>query len=336
MSTNSPEWQQGDNSDNRFAQHPVATIAVLLTIVLLICLLAFELFLKTFSGLGNPPLYELSPLYGYRLKANQVIEPKGGMGFLYAARLTTNNLGLRAAGEWDSNPAGKVLFLGDSVTYGGQYVADAQLFSSVAGTRLPGWQVGNGGVNAWGVENIVGLGEDYGFSPAEAVVTCVIEGDFYRGLTRASSLPLWTDRPSFALKDLLMHIIWKANESRYGNSVYSVVQDEIHLDKIVDRAASRLKDLDHYLNQHKVRHFLFILPTRTQIVDGGPPDPRVKRVLKRYEINGSYLLPGLLNLEPDKEKRREWFHDEVHLDPPGHHAYGILIGDALSSALPDK
>ena len=336
MCTNSTEWQQRDSSDNRFARHPVATISGLLTIVLLICLLAFELFLKTFSGLGNPPLYELSPLFGYRLKANQVIEPRGGMGFLYAARMTTNNLGLRAAGEWDANPAGKILFLGDSVTYGGQYVADAQLFSSVAGSKLPGWKVGNSGSNAWGVENIVGLMMDYGFSPAEVAVTCVIEGDFYRGLTRASSLPLWTERPSFALQDLLMHLIWRANESRYGNSVFSVVQDETHLDKIVDRSARRLKELDHYFKERQVRHFLFILPTRSQIVDGEPPDARVEKVLKRYEVDAEYLLPELLALEPDRKKHREWFHDEVHLDPPGHHAYGILIGDALSNALSDK
>ena len=195
MERNPPERKFGNNSDNLFTRQPVATISVLLTIFLLICLLTLELFLKTFSGLGNPPLYELSPLYGYRLKANQVIEPRGGLGFLYGARLTTNNLGLRAADEWDSNPSGKILFLGDSVTYGGQYIADTQLFSSVAGKRLSGWQVVNGGINAWGVENIVGLMMDYGFSPAEVVETCIIEGDFYRGITRATSMPLWTERP---------------------------------------------------------------------------------------------------------------------------------------------
>ena len=336
MGTNSPEQQQGDYASNRFARHPVATISVLLTMIMLVCLLVAELFLKTFSGLGHPPLYELSPLYGYRLKANQVIEPKGGMGFLYGARMRINNLGLRAAGEWDSNPAGKLLFLGDSVTFGGRYVSDAQLFSSVAGSRLPGWQVGNGGNNAWGVENIVGLVLDYGFSPAEALVTCVLEGDFYRGLTRASSVPLWTEPPGFALQDLLMHFIWRVNESRYGNSIDAIDLDEEHQDRIVDRAARRLKELDRYLQQNQVRHFLFILPTRSQVAGGAPQDPRIVQVLKRYEIDAVYLLPELLSLEPERKKRLEWFHDDVHLEPPGHQAYGILIGDALSKALSDK
>ncbi len=336
MITNSHEGKQRDNSENRFTRHPVLTIFVLLTIVMLTCLTALELFLRTFSGLGNPPLYELSPLYGYRLKANQAIKPWGGMGFLYAAGVTTNNLGLRAASEWDLNQAGKILFLGDSVTYGGQYIADAQLFSSVAESRLHEWQVGNGGNNAWGVENIVGFMMDYGFSHAEVVVTCVIEGDFYRGITRASSMPLWTERPRFALQDLLMHFIWRANQSRYGSPGDTIDQDESHLDKIVDRAARRLKDLDNYFKPRRVRHFLFILPTRTETVDGEPPDSRVSQALKRYGIDADYLLPELLILEPDREKRREWFHDEVHLEASGHQAYGILIGDLLTNALSDK
>jgi hypothetical protein len=328
--------QRKEDSDNRFARHPVATISILLVILLPISLLVLELLLRTFSGLGNPPLYNLSPLYGYRLKANQVIEPMGGMSFLYAARLTTNNLGLRGAGKWNSNPDGKILFLGDSVTYGGQYVADSQLFSSVAGSRLPGWLVGNGGTNAWGAENIVGLIMDYGFSPAKVVVICLIEGDFYRGLTRASSLPLWTERPRFALQDLMMHLIWRINESRYSDSGDTFVRDEAGLDKVVDRAARRLNALGHYLNEQQVTHFLIILPTRSEITDGEPPDPRVERALKRYGIDAEYLLPRLLNFETDRKKRQEWFYDEVHLEPSGHHAYGILIGDALSNALSGK
>jgi len=336
MSKNSSGGQQGNDSDNRFVRHPVATIVVLLTFLLLVCLLATEMSLKTFSGLGNPPLYELSPLYGYRLKPNQVIEPRGGLSFLYAARMTTNNLGLRAAGQWDANPEGKILFLGDSVTYGGQYINDAQLFSSVAGNALPGWQVGNGGINAWGVENIVGLVMDYGFTPASVVVTCVIEGDFYRGLTRASSLPLWTEQPRFAIQDLLMNLIWRVNESRYGSSIDAVVQDASHLDKIVDRAARRLSGLDRYLARQGVRHFVFILPSREEMVAGESSDPRVAQALTRYGIEAVYLLPKLARLEPDLEKRREWYHDVVHLEVPGHRAYGALIGETLSRALVEK
>jgi hypothetical protein len=327
MNTERPSGTQ-----NRFARHPGKTISVVLFSFLLIGLMALELFLRSFSGLGNPVLYELSPLYGFRPKPNQVIEPKGGIGFLYGARVTINNLGLRAAGEWDVSPANKVIFLGDSVTYGGQYVADDQLFSSIAGSALPGWQTGNGGVNAWGVENIAGLVLDYGFSPAEIVVTCLIEGDFYRGTTRVSSVPFWTERPRFALQDLLMQFIWRVNESRYGSSIDGMIQDAHHLDRIVDRAAKRLRGLDDHYKQQHIQHFIFVLPTRSQVFDKAPLDDLVRQALIRYDIDAQYLLPKLLAMEKDASQRREWFHDEVHLEVSGHTAYGALIGETVAAS----
>lgn len=319
--------------ENRFGSHPKVTIGIVITLILTLIIVGMEIFLKTFSGLGNPVIYELSPLYGYRPKPNQVIEPKGGMGFLYAARVTINNLGLRAADDWDSISANKILFLGDSVTYGGQYVNDSQLFSSVVGQKFPSWQVGNGGVNAWGVENIVAFVRDFEFIPAGVLVTCVIEGDFYRGLTRAASMPLWIERPKFALQDLLMHYIWKVNGMRYINTVDIKLSDKEHLEKVVDRAVRRLKELDEYLKRKKVKHYIFILPTRSQAVEDELPDNKVKKALMRYEVDAEYLLPKLQVLEPSSNKRREWFHDEVHLEVLGHSIYGKLIGRELSKKL---
>ena len=336
MNKHAFERQQKGSSDNWFIRHPVKTLIVLLTVVLLSSLLVFEFFLRTFTGLGNPPLYELSPLYGYRLKPNQVIEPNIGIDFLYGARLTTNNLGLRAAGVWDPRPVGKILFLGDSVTYGGQYISDSELFSSVVGNRLPEWQIGNGANNAWGIGNMVGLIKDYGFSPAEIVVTCVIEGDFYRGTTRAPSLPLWTEPPNFALQDLLMHVIWKINISRYEKGVESFSHNRDHMAKIVDQAAWNLKQLDDFLKSNQAEHFIFILPTRSQIIDRDPLDPLVQQALKKYEIDAVYLLPKLLSLKSDKKNRRNWYHDEAHLELSGHQVYGKLIGDTLAKALPER
>ncbi len=333
MGTNFSGQQEASNRQDRFSRHPITTVSILLLASLLFVLLAAELFLRTFSGLGNPPLYDLSPLYGYRLKPNQMIHPRGGMGFLYGARITTNNLGLRAAEDWDSNPAGKILFLGDSVAYGGQYVSDSDIFISVAGNMLPGWQVGNGAINAWGIGNMVGLIKDYEFTPAEVVVTCVIEGDFYRGTTRAPSMPLWTERPQFALQDLAMHFIWSINMLRYKNNDAQGPNQDTHINRIVNHSASQLKQLGAYLNDRQVKHFIFILPTRSQVVHGEPPDPLVNEAISQNQIQVEYLLPKLIALEPDPEKREKWYQDEVHLEAPGHRTYGLLIGYALAQAL---
>lgn len=328
--------QTSPHDENRFARYPGVTLGTFLALLFCSAVLMAELLLRTCSGLGNPLLYELNPLFGYRPLPNQIIEPKGGLGFLYAARVTTNNLGLRGASKWSTDPVGKILFLGDSVTYGGQYVADGQLFSSVVGNQLSDWQVGNSGVNAWGVENIVGLVVDSDFVPAEIVVTCVLEADFYRGTTRAASLPLWTERPYFALQDLLMHIVWRINETRYGSSVDAMVQSEADKDKIVDRAVRRLAELDEFLRRRQIMHVICILPVLEQVVDNEPVDDMVRQALQRHGIEAHYLLPDLRSLESDLVERRRWFHDIAHLEPAGHAAYGELIGRLLAQRLPER
>ena len=150
-------------------------------------------------------------------------------------------------------------------------------------------------------------------------------------------MPLWTERPISALQDLLMHFIWRVNRLRYGRLIDHMTKTR-HLDKIVKRATRRLKQLDDYLKRRHIRHFIFILPTRSQLVDDEPPDLRVEQLLHHYDIHVEYLLPLLVAMEPDIQKRRAWFRDEVHLEPAGHNVYGTVIGDILADALaaPDK
>ncbi len=318
---------------NTFERHPKATLAAIFALTALLLLLATELFLGAFSGLGNPPLYEVSPLYGYRLKPNQFIAPKGGMGFLFGARVTTNNLGLRAAQPWDAKTQDKVLFLGDSVTYGGQYVSDEDLFSSIAARDVPGYKIGNGGINAWGVENIHGLVVDHGFNPARYYVTCLIEGDFYRGLTRINGLPYWSHRPSSALYDLLMFFMTTAGWKRY-DAVVDFRADTEEGGKVVDRAVRRLKEMDRYLTLKGMVHLVYILPNREQVLGNEKIDDRVADALSRNGVRASYLLHKLKAKSYDAATMRGWFHDGVHLEPVGHMVYGRLIGEDLRTLLP--
>ncbi len=62
-------------------------------------------------------------------------------------------------------------------------------------------------------------------------------------------------------------------------------------------------------------------------------DSRVEQALLRNNISAIYLLPKLLDFEKDDNSRLEWFHDEVHLEPSGHKAYGAIIGKELSAQL---
>ena len=312
--------------------HPRLTTVCLLVFAAIICVATAEFGLRTFTGLGNPPLYEISPLYGYRLKPGQSIEPRGGVRFLFGARVRTNNLGLRAADDWDGNADNKVLFLGDSVTYGGQYVDDRELFSSIAAAFIPTYMVGNGGVNAWGVENVHGLTVDYGFRPARTVVTCLLEGDFYRGLTRINGLPFWSHKPSLAIYDLAMFFATTSAWSRYREDGGGRV-DRGAEEKVVDRAVRRLAETTEVIAREGGRHLIYILPERAQVAGERQVDPLVKRSLERYGVEARYLLPRLRALRPSATDTRRWFQDSVHLEAEGHKVYGEVIGRDLAELL---
>ena len=318
-----------------FKRHPRLTMSCLLVFAAVICVAMAEYGLRTLTWLGNPPLYEISPLYGYRLKAGQSIEPRGGVRFLFGAQVSTNNLGLRAADYWDGNADNKVLFLGDSVTYGGQYVDDKELFSSVAAAFIPRYMVGNGGVNAWGVENVHGLIVDYGFRPARTVVICLLEGDFYRGLTRISGLPFWSHKPSLAVYDLAMFYATTSAWSRYREDSGGGI-DRGAEEKVVDRAVKRLAEVGDAISGDGGRHLIYILPVRAQLMGERPVDPLVKRYLEKYGIDARYLLSRLRDLHPSETDARRWFHDDEHLEAEGHKIYGDIIGRDLAGLLPNR
>ena len=149
--------------DSVFERHPRAALAVFFLAFLMLFAIGAEVALNSFTGLGRPVLFYENPVYGYRMKPNQETWRFGG------AHFKINNLGLRANEDWDDDIRGKVLFVGDSVTYGGNHISNEDLFSTLAVKGLP-LKAGNAGIPNWGVENVYGLVVEEQFAPAATVV----------------------------------------------------------------------------------------------------------------------------------------------------------------------
>lgn len=291
----------------------------LLLVFFVVCILvaAFEYFLRGMFGLGDPVLYDNNPVYGYRLLPNQhKLRFRG-------AEIHVNNLGLRCDQDWDAGAEGKMLFLGDSVTYGGSYISNAQLFSTLAATDT-GYQSCNAGVNAWGIDNIHGLVVESGFMPAGTYVTAVPEGDFYRGLTRMQGMPYFNIKPRFALEELLQFWFWKQGNRRYIEWENPAAAELKH--DVVDRAADHLRAVDDTLKQNGFRHYLFISPTRKQSLDGAPRDKLVESALIARGLRAVYIADELKNL---RAARADLYVDSVHLSPAGHQAWANIIRSQL-------
>lgn len=309
-----------------FERHPRLTLAGFFLAFLVLFAVASELALKSLTGLGRPVLFHEHPAYGYRLKPNQETWRFGG------AHFKINNLGLRAAQDWDDEIRDKVLFLGDSVTYGGNHISNHELFSVLALNRLPGLKSGNAGIPNWGVENVYGLVVEDKFLPASTYVTTFIEDDFYRGLTLGKNRP-WIkyQRPMFAVTELAEFVWFKylTNTAEFNRREREGVPADVR----VERAARKLKAMDEFLKAAGHAHVIFISPTRQQVLNARPRDARVREQLEKQGIPAIYLLDKPRIAAAPQEQKSTWYQDNDHLTPAGHAVWGELIGEELKRAV---
>ena len=158
------------------------TKIVVLRGLLVLVILSGGLFLIEFIGkkgfdLGDFIVYEHSNTWGYSLRPNGSYKRFGG------DMVTINDVGLRSTQDWNKDSSNKILFWGDSVTYGGSYIDDNSTFVAHACKDIEGWSGYNGGVNAYGVLNMI-LRSRYDMRPqgAKMTVFTFITGDFDRGI----------------------------------------------------------------------------------------------------------------------------------------------------------
>lgn len=305
-----------------FKTHPKLVGLIVSCVIVVVGLVAGEVIFSRVMGLGAPVLYDAHPFYGYRPRPNQVLTR------FHGADIRINNLGLRADLDWDAEADDKVLFLGDSVTFAGSYISNRDMFTALAVKDLPGYTSGNAGVNGWGVDNIHGLVVNDGFQPARSYVTVLIEGDFYRGLTRIGGMPVWCQKPKLAWQELIFYAAWALNDRRYEAWQNWVTQDERV--KVVNAAAKKLKEMDDVLRGKGFRHWIFISPGRGEVEHTEEKDELVAAALRQEGLRATYLLDEIDWHGLDLSKV---FYDGIHLDVNGHEVWGATIGKKLADGM---
>ena len=88
-----------------------------------------ELYLSK-VGLGDPIRYDSNYIYGYAPKENQ------SKSRIRGAKVTINDVGLRTIYKWKNNSKNKIIFFGDSITYGGSYIDDSKTFTHLVCEKL--------------------------------------------------------------------------------------------------------------------------------------------------------------------------------------------------------
>lgn len=178
---------------------------------LVVIVIGLELSLRLILGLGNPVLYQHDPACGYLPVPNQNVT----RFWKYHNQISA--FGMRSAAVTQAKPAGtyRVLFIGDSVTYGTTHVDQSQIFTSLLQHDLPGVvhepvEVLNASTGAWAVDNELGYLRSRGTFDADAVVFVLNTGDLVQPfnpgtLTSEAGYP--DHKPALAMEELWVRYV---------------------------------------------------------------------------------------------------------------------------------
>jgi len=289
-------------------------------LVLVVTLVVAELGLRAL-GLGDPILYDNRAAYGYRPFPNQVRRR------LLGARISVNDLGVRGPAVAPERPAKtvRVLFLGDSVTWGGSAVDDHDIFPAVAGRTLAA-AIGapvetlDAGVNAWGPQNILGLLLETGGFDSSVWVLTLLQDDFRREKTHLGEVPYFSISPTWAIEELAVYAAYRLLNR------YRVVKPPADLERL---ATDNLAVIGAIIESARLADTPLLLvwhPAENEV----PPRPPGSRRAALLELAQKHAVPVLDLTDAYAASTEKVWTDGMHMGTAGNRVAGEAIGRKLA------
>ena len=298
--------------------------AVVFVIIFFFGILLLEFLLRLY-GLGDPIIYETNISYRYAPAANQSVIR------LRKSRVTINESGLRSTTEWRANNGRKLLFLGDSVTYGGSYIDDKEIFSELVCYNLnkknkKKYLCGNAGVNAYGTENIIRRILYGKIQDADWLIITLIEDDGFRSLQNILAIPAFMDKPKIfpGIQEILLHVTWKLNSFlRTGYLSKNSDDKKSFINLYKDSFRNLNKTLINESNKGK-KILVVFHPSKESILNGVENEEYIlmKNIFKE-EVSKLLFLDMFPIIKSSYSS--DLYYDSVHLDKKGHQLFGKQI-----------
>lgn len=313
-------------------RHLIAILCSLLSIgtgILIVELLSKLL------GLGTPLLYEEDHLVGFRPRPNQMISRKQN------TMVTINHEGFRVSREQEITDDIPIVFVGDSVTFGGTSIDDRQIFSHILCQQLKLKGCINGAVNGWGTPNMGRLISNlslYTKRPIKQVILVILPGDDERNLAQLKGSPFWSNYPllksglieltAFLIK---LHLI-PALESKDNVNNLSVSSMESR------RWASRQQHWDELriqLDKSSVPIMLAISPPLNWFTE--PEAKQREKLFTNLQLDKTQTVPkvekicNIIDKLPKTSNPGLWFIDNAHLSIDGHKAWARALASCINN-----
>jgi lysophospholipase L1-like esterase len=296
-----------------------------------------------FLGLGNPVLYYNDAWGGLRLLPAQRVTR------LQGATVTIDSNGYRTPVP-DEPGALRVLYVGDSVTWGGSSVDDSQIFTEVAADSLRSQgravYAMNAGVNATSLLNQAEIYRRYG-DKLDALVWLFPWGDTERSFATAGLLWPATSKPRFALVEVIDHLIM-----RYWLPRFRVVPPREESFVKLNAPAGRDDFFKDVIAEREVRNLDAVRAAVAQAVEGGVPvvigvtpyrkgqelaplPTEADDFLKEIAAAGAVVFDVSAALTEPGVGADELYLDMAHFNADGHRLVGEALGSTLDTVIAD-
>jgi lysophospholipase L1-like esterase len=281
-----------------------------------------EIGLRIVLGLGNPILYEPDPACGYFMRPNQHTRR-------LLARTVTNSHGMRSPEfALDKNTLTlRLLFLGDSITYGTTRVDQNDIFVEQVRKNLsmeihrPVEEI-NASANAWAIENEYGFLRSRGTYNSDYVLLVLNSGDLAQPISTLSEVQgAFTTAPSTAIGELLVRVLFR-NRQDAGTAVQNAPDTE-------QANLQELTSMVKFVRARGSEFLLVFVPFRREIARGATRS--VPQGLKNWADSQGVVLLDLTGSMSAYDTKAITLRDGIHFNKLGNR----LLADSLEKDLAD-
>ena len=289
-------------------------------ILALFSLKILDIILVKKYGLGTPVIYKYSNIVGYEIKPNQKLKRLGN-------EIDINKYGMRSS-NWKDDIPNKILFFGDSVTYGGSIVSNSDLFSEnvckiLNKNKNNKFTCGNYGVNGYNLDAIARKikFENTNEKPDLIIIT-LVANDLIRGFHHIISQPFWSKEIKNIYPALTEAFFIYLDSFRYKSKYIfnnKSIQDQLdYYQFIVENFSSTLENSGY-------EYLILYSPEKNELIKNPDQYLLLKNLLKKQTKN-FYDLSSYLKKEDDYI-----YYDGVHLNKKGHKKYSEIISKIIIS-----
>ena len=291
---------------------------LLLFSIKLIDKLVFE-----YTGLGDPVIYRYSKIYGYDLMPNQKIKRLGN-------NIIINNLGMRSSLDWDKNSKNNILFIGDSIPYGGSVVSNKDLYAEKTCNHVSldgkkNFICGNMSANGYGLFSINERIKYKEINNEKILIITLAGSNFIRGFNHIGNQPFW-GKPINNFFPATTELFFIYLDKIRNNFKYEFGEENIYSTTKKKYYTNLMLDFKKTLDDYNKPYIIFYSPEYSEI-----NEKQKYSFFKNFMKNNFEDFHDLT--DSIKDQKEKIYSDHVHLNQYGHEIYSKIIAKFIKQKL---